>query len=481
MRFLRQIRVRLMLWYMATIAILVVGTAIFAYARLHRYAEKYADRLLTDEAAEGGAISEERGLRGLLGEVKAESRSRHPMYYTIYDMRGNLVVNTFEEEARPFEKMKADLESEPAFDTETVNGQDLRIVTIAIHGGKADKGMIAARLPRMISAAILGGGPEREQYVMRMGRSIKPEEQMVENLTENLVIFVPGILFISIVVGWALARASLRPMKRLSQEAARITEERLHERLPVRGVGDEIDRHAEVLNKMLAGLESSFAEIKTFAARASHELRTPLTALRLQIESALRSDAAEASATLESALNNLDRLASLVQKLLFLTRARGEASEIKFARLDFSGLVGDVCGDAAILAQQKSQRLKLDIAPRAEVMGEGALLTQMAWNLLDNAIKYSPEGGEISVSVEKESGQAVLAVRDNGSGIAPDDMPHLFEAFYRSNRHAEAPGFGLGLNISKWICELHRGTIRLENNAGKGVTVKAAVPLAPGN
>jgi len=458
MKFLRQIRVRLMLWYMATIVILVVGVAFFAYMRLHKYANRYADRLLNDEASEGGSILEQEGLEGLKSEVKAESASRHPTYYTIYSEDGAPIINTFKEQPPPLKKIKPDTVEEPAFDTETVKGEELRIVTITIHG----------RDPK-------------ERYVMRMGRSIKPEAQLVENLTENLVAFVPGILLISIVVGWILARASLKPMRRLSQEASRITEERLHERLPVRGVGDEIDQHAEVLNKMLAGLESSFTEIKTFAARASHELRTPLTALRLQIESALHAEPAEARQTLESALGNLDRLAALVQRLLFLTRSRGEAADLKFKTVNLGELVSAVCTDAALVAEQKSVRLNHSVPARAPVKADDALLTQMVWNLVDNAIKYSPAGEAIEVTVEKRNGQAVLAVKDSGPGIAAEDMPHLFEAFYRANRNSDVAGFGLGLNISKWICEIHHGSIDLVNNPDRGVTVEARLPLADEN
>jgi len=456
MKFLRQIRVRLMLWYMATIVILVVGVAFFAYARLHKYANRYADRLLNDEAGEAGAILKDEGLKGL--ETEATLELKHSTYYTIYDEQGKIALNTFKKAPPPFDEVKGDLTDEALFDTETIKGEELRVITTAITAGDSHR-----------------------RYVMRMGRSVKPETRLVENLTENLVAFVPGILLISIVVGWILARASLKPMRRLSQEASRITEERLHERLPVRGVGDEIDQHAEVLNKMLAGLESSFTEIKTFAARASHELRTPLTALRLQIESALHAEPAEARQTLESALGNLDRLAALVQRLLFLTRSRGEAADLKFKTVNLSELVSAVCTDAALVAEQKSVRLNHSVPASAPVKADDALLTQMVWNLVDNAIKYSPAGEAIEVTVEKRNGQAVLAVKDSGPGIAAEDMPHLFEAFYRANRNSDVAGFGLGLNISKWICEIHHGSIDLVNNPDRGVTVEARLPLADEN
>jgi signal transduction histidine kinase len=458
MKWLRQIRVRLMLWYMATIVILVVGVAIFAYVRLHRYANRYADRLLNDEATEAGAILETESREGLEDEVRAESKSRHPTYYTIYTDKGELVANTFKEPAPPFQEVKPSAGEEPVFTTETIKGEELRIIAITIH----------AKDPQ-------------ERYVMRMGRPVKPETQLVENLTENLVMFVPGILLISIVVGWILARASLKPMQRLSDEAARITEERLHERLPVRGVGDEIDRHAEVLNKMLAGLENSFTEIKAFAARASHELRTPLTALRLHIESALHAEPAEAGAALESALGNIDRLTALVHRLLFLTRSKGEAADLKFQHVNLSELVSSVCADAALLAEQKSVRLNHSIVENAGVMGEAGLLAQLVWNLIDNAIKYSPPGEAIDVSVTRQDSQAVIAVKDSGPGIAPEDLPHIFEAFYRSNMNSDTAGFGLGLNISRWICEIHHGAIDLVNNPDRGITVTARLPMAGGN
>jgi signal transduction histidine kinase len=459
MKFLRQIRVRLMLWYFATIVVLVIGVATFAYLRLSRYAYRYSETLLRDEVSEANTVLDSKGFEALEDEIKTQSKlgSRHSTYYTVYDEAGNVMVNTFDASPAPFSTIKVQPGGDPAFDTQRHKDENFRIITAAIR----DK--------------------NGARYFVRIGRSVKPETKMLENLTENLVIFVPGILFISVIVGWMLARASLRPMKRLSQEASRITEERLNERLPVRGVGDEIDQHAEVLNRMLAGLENSFAEIKTFAARASHELRTPLTALRLQIESALSAQPPEARATLESALNNLDRLASLVQKLLFLTRSKGEAADMKFTRLDFSELVAAVCTDAALLAEQKSLRLNVNIADGAHVMGEPALLAQMAWNLIDNAIKYSPAGKGIDVSVDKRDARAAFLVKDNGPGIPPEDLPHVFDAFFRSGCHPDVPGFGLGLNISKWICEIHHGSIELTNNPDLGATAQVLLPLSAKN
>ena len=461
MKFFRQIRVRLTLWYMLMIIIMVGGVSLFAYLRLSRYAHRYSDRLLDGELKEARAILSEDGLEGLGREVRIASKlgSRHSTYYRVYDENGELVLRSKDEVAfNPLspDEVKEKLAGEPRHESIRLeDDNDVRVLTATMKSKQTGK-----------------------RYLVQIGRSIKQEAKLLEHLVENLVAFVPAILILSLVGGWLLARAGLKPMQRLSRQAAGITDERLHERLPVRGVGDEIDQHAEILNSMLSRLEDSFMEIKDFAARASHELRTPLTALQLQIESAMHAEPAEARTILESSLGNLNRLSSLVQKLLFLTRAKAEAAETKFKRLDFCELVSSVCTDAAVLAGQESIGLGLSTCDDAAVMGEETLLKQMVWNLIDNAIKHSAEGQRIDVAVEKGDGEIVLTVKDEGAGISPEDLPRLFEAFYRSRADSGAPGFGLGLNISRWICETHHGSIDLRNNPDRGATATVRIPLA---
>ena len=458
MKFFRQIRVRLTLWYMLMIIIMVGGVSLFAYLRLSRYAHRYSDRLLDGELREAQAILSEDGLEGLRREIEFESKlgSRHSTYYRVYKEDGEPIL--WSQDKLTFDslspgKVKEKLAGEPRHEAIRLeDDNDMRVLTATM---KTDK-----------------------RYLIQIGRSVKREAKLLEHLIENLIAFVPAILILSLVGGWLLARAGLKPMQRLSRRAAGITDERLHERLPVRGVGDEIDQHAEILNSMLSRLEDSFMEIKDFAARASHELRTPLTALQLQIESAMHAEPAEARTILESALGNLNRLSSLVQKLLFLTRAKAEAAETKFKRLDLGELVSSVCTDAAVLAGQKSIGLGLSTCDDAAVMGEETLLKQLVWNLIDNAIKHSAEGQRIDVAVEKGDGEIVLTVKDEGAGISPEDLPRLFEAFYRSHADSGTPGFGLGLNISRWICETHHGSIDLRNNPDRGATATVRIPSA---
>ncbi len=461
MKFFRQIRVRLTLWYMLMIIIMVGGVSLFAYLRLSRYAHRYSDRLLDGELKEARAILSADGLDGLRGEIQIASRlgSRHSTYYRVYNEDGELILRSQDKlvlDSLSSGEVKEKLAGEPQHESIRLeDDNDVRVLTATMKSKQTGK-----------------------RYLVQIGRSIKQEAKLLEHLIENLVAFIPAILILSLAGGWILARAGLKPMQRLSRQAAVITDERLHERLPVRGVGDEIDQHAEILNSMLSRLEDSFTEIKNFAARASHELRTPLTALQLQIESAMRAQPAEARAALESALGNISRLSALVQKLLFLTRAKAEAAETKFERLDFGRLVSGVCTDAAVLAEQQSIGLDLSVCDDAAVMGEETLLKQMVWNLLDNAIKHSCEGQRIEVAVEKGEGAAVLTVKDEGAGISPEDLPHLFEAFYRSRADSGTPGFGLGLNISRWICATHHGSIDLRNNPHRGATAAVRIPLA---
>ena len=281
--------------------------------------------------------------------------------------------------------------------------------------------------------------------------------------------------------GRILASRGLRPVGAMATAARRISVENLTERLECSGAGDELDDLAQTFNDMLVRLEKQVTQLRQFTADAAHELRTPLAALRGNAEVALsaRRPADELRAVLAESIEEYDRLARIADDLLLLARADAGQKLIRPARFQFDRAVGDVVDLFAPAAEERGVSLTLSDCSEAWIDGDDNRLRQMLGNLLDNAIKFTPDGGAVCVSLEVAKGLAELTVRDTGVGIAPEHLPHVFDRFYRADRARthDGGGAGLGLSISRAIAEAHRGSVHLISEPGDGTTVTVRIPV----
>jgi heavy metal sensor kinase len=269
----------------------------------------------------------------------------------------------------------------------------------------------------------------------------------------------------------------------MAERARTITADHLGRRLPVDDPEGELGQLAIVFNDTLARLERSFAELRRFTADASHELRTPLTAIRSVGEVGLRGhrDDHAYREIIGSMLEEADRLTRLVDTLLVLSRADADALRLRLERIDVRALTDEITAQLEVLAEEKRQVLSIEAPARIEVVADRIILRQALLNLLDNAIKYSPEGGHIRVIVGQRTGLATIEVVDNGPGIAPEHREAIFRRFYRVDpaRTRNAGGAGLGLCIARWAVELHGGRIELESEEGKGSTFRIVCAASP--
>jgi heavy metal sensor kinase len=267
----------------------------------------------------------------------------------------------------------------------------------------------------------------------------------------------------------------------LATSAREITASNLSNRLPEPKTNDEVARLTYTLNEMIARLEGSFNQIKQFTADVSHELRTPLAILTGELEVALRSDKSpeEYQTLLISALEEVGRLSKVVRTLLDLSRAETGQVSIDHQTVNLSTMLDDLSEDAMILAEERSISVGSMIEPNIVIDGDSVRLHQALLNIVDNAIKYTPEGGDILMRLVKEGDRAILRVSDTGVGIAPEHLPHIFDRFYRADqaRSQDIQGNGLGLSIVKWIIEAHEGTIRAESTQDKGTMITIVLPI----
>jgi heavy metal sensor kinase len=318
--------------------------------------------------------------------------------------------------------------------------------------------------------------------VIQVARSEAPMRAYLGQLLFVMLLGLPLAVLIAGVGGYTLARGALAPVDRMAERARLITAERLKERLPVDNPNDELGRLASVFNQTLTRLESSFDQMRRFTADASHELRTPLTAMRSVGEIGLRAkrEPAEYREIIGSMLEEVDRLSLLVDRLLTLSRADIGESMLAMDRVDLAELAEEVTAQLDVLAEEKRQTLSVEVGGHFTCVGDRMVLRQALLNLVDNAIKYSPEGGRITVRVSRSSeGTATLDVSDTGPGIPAEQQQRVFDRFYRvdSARSREnGGGTGLGLSIARWAVEVNGGQLTLENSDGPGATFRISLP-----
>ncbi len=355
----------------------------------------------------------------------------------------------------PPKKLSAD---EPTFTTFTSENEQFRLAILPLHDETG------------------------KDYQVRIGYSLKPIDESFENLRLFLLAGVPLIVAMAAMGGWLLARGSLHPVASITQAARQISAQGLARRIPVRGVSDELDELAQTFNEMLERLERSFEQARNFSFDAAHELRTPLTAMRGETEVALlkHSSAEELRRVLRSNLEEINRITAIVNDLL--TVAQGEAGTLELRRdaVALSDLAGSIVETVQVLAEDKEVKLEASIEPGVRVTGDSLRLSQLLLNLLDNAIKHSGPGQTVRLSLEKDGVAPVLRVEDSGVGIAEEDLPHIFDRFFRTDRSRsrQVPGSGLGLSISKWIVDAHGGQISVASQLGAGSVFTVRLPAA---
>jgi heavy metal sensor kinase len=334
------------------------------------------------------------------------------------------------------------------------------------------------------SGSLLISAITSRHYVVEVGESTVRTDETLRQVLLLLAVGLPIGVLVAVSGGFVLVRRALKPVTRIAHKAEDISQHNLSERLPVVHSGDELERLSISLNNMIARLEDAIQSSKRFVADASHELRTPLTVLRGELES-LAQDAQLKAHTRESIgglLEEVDRLAEIVESLLALSKLdAGEVSSER-VRFDLGELVSTTAEQMSLLAEDKSIRVECDADSNVIVEGDRSRMKQVVVNLLDNAIKYTPNGGNVLLRIARDGNNAILEVSDNGIGIPTEALPHMFKRFFRvdDSRSRDQGGAGLGLSIVKSICVAQGAEVDVTSQPGGGSRFRVRQPLAHG-
>lgn len=320
-------------------------------------------------------------------------------------------------------------------------------------------------------------------YVILVGHSIAPELKELHHEILKLASRAAVMLFLGLLLGWAVAARAIRPIEAISATAVKISAGDLSQRINVAEAESELGRLAAVLNSTFARLETAFAQQQQFTADAAHELRTPVSVILTQTQTALQREraATEYRETVEACQRSAQRMRRLIESLLELARLDAGQETMKQLRFNLTGTVNDCVEQLKAIADQRSIKVLAELVP-VEITGDAERLARVITNLLVNAIQYNQPGGEVRIKLEAQPGLAVLTVSDTGPGISTEDLPHVFERFYRGDksRTVSNGNAGLGLAISKAIVEAHGGMIQVSSEPGIGSTFTITLPLVQG-
>lgn len=348
-----------------------------------------------------------------------------------------------------------DMRAQKGFDTVVVLGNRWRIYTIGISSG-------------------------REELLLQIGQSLERIDTTLSKLLYFELIAIPVALVFAIAVGMFLASRALKPVVKITQLAESIKAIDMSGRIDLDLPDDELGRLAKTFNDMLARLEESFASQRRFISEAAHELRTPLTIMKGTTEVLLARERtlAEYREALEDLRVEIDHLAELAEDLLTLSHSNAERPALDIQDLDLDEAVRSAVSLITPLATNNRTEVELVSSGSIRFQGDRNKLIRMFLNLLDNAVKYSPRGSKISVSIRREGAKVIVAVSDTGMGIDPAELGAIFESFHRLEeaREMNPSGTGLGLSIARWIARAHGGEIEVDSKPRKGSTFKVILP-----
>jgi heavy metal sensor kinase len=320
--------------------------------------------------------------------------------------------------------------------------------------------------------------------ILQVGVAMESYSRFLDAFQGIFIATMTLLIVLAVGVGWFMARRAVSGIEAVTQTAQKISGGDLEERVPVKARGDEIDLLALTFNQMLDQVQALLKEIKEMSDNIAHDLRSPIARMRGTAEVTLTSGKTlgEYEAMAASTVEECDRLLAMINTMLIISKTESGVDRIFRTDVDLTGILRQACELFGPTADDKKVTIDCDVPDGIHLMGDTPMIQRMLSNLLDNAIKYTPSGGAINIAVFEESSQVAITVKDSGIGISPQDLPRIFERFYRCDQSRSQSGIGLGLSLARAIARAHGGCITAMSMPNQGSTFTVTLPksLPPG-
>jgi heavy metal sensor kinase len=456
--FRRSLAFRLAFVYAVTCAILSIAAFLIFYQLMISNINARTDNALTEKLNEYSSLLASKGVAALREEIHREVQSAGTgkVFLRLLTIDGKEIVSS---DLGPWQEigisriaLKRLAEGGPVFET------------FKLPGGKHNARVIYG---------IAGAG-----MVLQIGRSLKDDEEILEDFRQAFRTAIAVVLTLVALGGWFMARRSLSGVREVTRTAMAISDGAMEKRVPLTGRGDEIDRLSQTLNHMLDRIQSLITEMREVTDNIAHDLKSPVTRIRGLAEVTLTTGRSldEYQAMAASTVEECDRLLGMINTMLEISEFEAGVATLNITNVDISTLIEEACDLFQPLAEDKGLVIKAKVPPQSLLSGDKRKLQRVATNLLDNAIKYTSAGGTITISVDEGEKGVIISVSDTGRGIAADDIPHIFDRFYRADKSRSEPGAGLGLSLVLAIVRAHGGDIRVSTPPGAGSTFTVVLP-----
>jgi two-component system heavy metal sensor histidine kinase CusS len=448
----------ILLFTVATSLLLACGLGVF-YAIVVRHAFAEDNAVLADKVAALRADLHESGANVFPEELKNRHADEHPAYWVrVLDSQGRTHAET------PGMNRLLPPEIFPSTEKSASTVTSLKDYR---------------RGSKLFSLVTLNEESGGQPYTLQVAQDRSSDERVERNFAVLFVMVLSGSILASAFIAIIVTKRGLRPLGEMTQSLGRIGPTHLKERLRPADWPRELKPLAIAFDDMLKRLDDSFTRLSQFSADLAHELRTPIANIIGEAQVALTRDrtAAEYRETIESTVGECERLSRIVDNLLFVARADAEREPIARKQFDARAAVEKIAAFYQTIADDRHVTIRC--SGEAQIHADPDLFERAVGNLLDNALRFTPENGSIHIALSKGDADFEVAVSDNGSGISPEHLPRVFDRFYRADSSRGSDGAGLGLALVKSIVDLHGGSVGIQSEAGRGTTVTLRFPKQP--
>jgi heavy metal sensor kinase len=451
---------RLTLWYAGVFAVSSCIAFLLFYTLITSVFRDRTDQELLGKAREFSAALSTRGLETVksLAMLEAQAAGVKKVFFRLLSSRGEVFSSS---------NMSywQDIDIREAAIKQLVRDQRTVFETIAIPNRK-DKVRV---LHTMIGTGV----------ILQIGQFMEADSRFIDAFKNIFLITMVLLIGLAAGVGWFMARRAVSGVEAVTRTAQEISGGTLDKRVPVGGRGDEIDELATTFNQMLGRIQSLITEIKEMSDNIAHDLKSPITRIRGMAEVTLTTgkEIGEYENMAAGTVEECDRLLDMINTMLLITKAESGLHQLDEQTVDMARLVRDACELLEPVAEDRGLNLSCETPEIFSLVGDPRMIQRILSNLLDNALKFTPSGGSVKVSLfEKEGRDVAIAVQDTGIGIPADDLPHVFERFYRCDQSRSEPGTGLGLSLARAFARAHQGDITVTSSLGQGSTFTLTLP-----